>query len=641
MTRASGSGDNPLRAVAMASLGCAARGGVATTSSSSRVGTSGPRGEIGTSAPTRKAVTLGNAPCFRFRRVSLRTHTKRDGSAGDARGTLTLKAGADDVGHLDAQDEASRDVSGDAPETFVSDSGTVKASSPPSSSAAHPDSTGNAPSAPATRASAEPLLEESERATIDAPGEEPEIRAAWSFEDVSVASPAAFKRSWRNLPSRYRVILGTTLAFVLCNMDKVNISVAIIPMAKEMGWSVGQAGVLQSAFFYGFAVSQLPGGYLATKVGGARMLPLGVLVWSVATAAAPFCADDPNALFFTRVLVGLGEGVSPSAATDVIARSVPVNERSRAVAFVFNGFNVGSVIGLSVAPLIIENFGWRSVFVAFGGLGILWVAWVGLGIYPRGGAFPAHESFDANARALRSASLAPVEGLTGQRGAAEAEKNPQKTDDREDSKVPWRAIASSTPVRALAYVHFCNNWGFYVLLAWLPSYFTQEIGVTLTNASLFTLLPPLANIAVASAVGPLADDALKRGVNVTTVRKVAQTIALCGPASFMALASFQGDDESGLVTVALLTVGLSLSSFSYAGLYCNHQDMSPKYASILLGMTNTIGALPGVIGVPLTGYLLQRTENWELSMFLPAIVLYFSGAAVFAKYGDGEKQSWG
>ena len=332
---------------------------------------------------------------------------------------------------------------------------------------------------------------------------------------------------------------------------------------------------------------------------------------------------------------------------------MPVGERSRAVAFVFNGFNVGSVLGLSLAPLIIENFGWRSVFVAFGGLGIFWVAWVGMGIYPRGGAAPGAE------RAARGGDLAPIRGLLGKReespaagqaisaGAAKdaetkrfSPSGPSSSD--EDRAVPWRAIVSSTPVRALAYVHFCNNWGFYVLLAWLPSYFTQELGVTLTNASLFTLLPPLANIAVASLVGPLADKALARGVDVTTVRKTAQGLALCGPATFMALASFHfGDDESGLLTVALITAGVSLSSFSYAGLYCVHQDMSPRFASILLGMTNTIGALPGVIGVPLTGYLLQKTENWELSMFLPAIALYFSGAAVFAKFGSGEKQAWG
>ena len=86
---------------------------------------------------------------------------------------------------------------------------------------------------------------------------------------------------WRSMPSRYRILLGTCCAFVLCNMDKVNISVAIIPMAKDMGWSVGTAGLLQSAFFYGFALSQLPGGYLATKFGGARMLPIGVFILSL------------------------------------------------------------------------------------------------------------------------------------------------------------------------------------------------------------------------------------------------------------------------------------------------------------------------------------------------------------------------
>ena len=486
-----------------------------------------------------------------------------------------------------------------------------------------------------------------------------------SMESTTNWTPDFFPNSmqdlqtkWSALPSRYRVILGTTAAFVLCNMDKVNISVAIIPMAKEMGWSVGQAGLLQSAFFYGFALSQLPGGYLATRFGGARMLPLGVFLWSAATCAVPFCASDPNLLFLSRVLVGLGEGVSPAAATDVIARSVPVAERSRAVAFVFNGFNIGSVLGLSLAPAIIENFGWRSVFLVFGGLGVFWVGWVGLGVYKRGGAMPSVVNIPgvSSSKTVPSECL-PIQGLTGQRakeiggevdgnskevqGNSNEVSNSESNTESDNPPVPWREIINSTPVRALAYVHFCNNWGFYVLLAWLPSYFTQELGVTLTNASLFTLLPPLANIAVASIVGPLADDALKKGIPVTTVRKVAQIVALCGPATFMALASIFGDDDSGLVTVFLLTIGLSLSSFSYAGLYCNHQDMSPRYASILLGMTNTIGALPGVIGVPLTGLLLQKTENWELSMFLPAIILYFSGAAVFAKWGDGEKQSWG
>ena len=60
---------------------------------------------------------------------------------------------------------------------------------------------------------------------------------------------------------------------------------------------------------------------------------------------------------------------------------------------------------------------------------------------------------------------------------------------------------------------------------------TLPLPFALTLPSLFTLLPPLANIAVASLVGPLADKALARGVDVTTVRKTAQGLALCGPAT--------------------------------------------------------------------------------------------------------------
>ena len=577
-------------------------------------------------------VTFGNAPRPRLRtRVSPRARGRRDGRLNDGRAAWDRRAGADDLGKLDTEQDALQDVSGSAPDAF--------GAAARGSAEEKEQTRANIPRVVPNDASSSIASYDAERSVTLGEADISQTRFPRSVDEL--------RERWRVLPSRYRVVLGTTCAFVLCNMDKVNISVAIIPMAKEMGWSVGQAGLLQSAFFYGFALSQLPGGYLATRFGGARMLPIGVFVWSAATCAVPFLADDPNALFVSRALVGLGEGVSPAAATDVIARSVPIGERSRAVAFVFNGFNVGSVLGLSLAPLIIENFGWRSVFVAFGSLGIVWVFWVGLGIYPRGGAAPAEKSGDAEDP---TGDLAPIEGLVGKRrerlpeaaeGTGESSVVAQRDDD-DDRAVPWRAILTSTPLRALAYVHFCNNWGFYVLLAWLPSYFTQELGVTLTNASLFTLLPPLANIAVASFVGPLADDALKRNVDVTVVRKVAQTVALCGPATFMALTCFfANDDESGVVTVALLTIGLGMSSFSYAGLYCVHQDMSPRFASILLGMTNTIGALPGVIGVPLTGYLLAKTENWELSMFLPAIALYFSGAAVFAKFGSAEKQPWG
>ena len=78
---------------------------------------------------------------------------------------------------------------------------------------------------------------------------------------------------------------------VKCLMqDKVNISVAIIPMAQDFGWSPTVSGLVQSSFFYGYALTQIPGGYVTSQIGGRKVLPAGVSLWSAATAAVPLLA---------------------------------------------------------------------------------------------------------------------------------------------------------------------------------------------------------------------------------------------------------------------------------------------------------------------------------------------------------------
>ncbi len=70
----------------------------------------------------------------------------------------------------------------------------------------------------------------------------------------------------------------------------MNISVAIIPMAQDFGWSPTVSGLVQSSFFYGYALTQIPGGYVTSRIGGRSVLPAGVSLWSAATAAVPLLA---------------------------------------------------------------------------------------------------------------------------------------------------------------------------------------------------------------------------------------------------------------------------------------------------------------------------------------------------------------
>ena len=420
---------------------------------------------------------------------------------------------------------------------------------------------------------------------------------------------------WAELPYRYKIVTSMALAFVVCNMDKVNISIAIIPMASDFGWKPTTAGFIQSAFFYGYLVAQLPGGWLSNKFGGQKVLPFGVALWSIATAVVPLVAGDIRALSISRVAVGLGEGLSPPAAADVIARYVPVNERSRATSFVFGGLNMGTIAGLTVAPTLIESFGWPSVFVGFGVIGIAWCAWFDA-VVPKNAILP--ESDEAKP-AL---------------GDPEDKVQEEEEEEEEEGGIPWGEFVRHRPLRALTYIHFCNNWAIYTILSWLPTFYKDSLNVGLQGAAHLALLPPMAGLAVSVVAAPLADGLIERGVSITLVRKLMQSVAFLSPAACM-LACIVSEDRE--LSTWLLPLGLGLQTFSFAGLYSNHQDISPKYASILLAITNIFGSMPGVVGVPFTGWLLDHTDSWTISLFAPSLFFYTTGVLVYTKYGSGER----
>ncbi|KAL3629668.1 putative anion transporter 6, chloroplastic [Castilleja foliolosa] len=426
---------------------------------------------------------------------------------------------------------------------------------------------------------------------------------------------------WKNLPQRYKLIGTTSLAFVICNMDKVNLSIAIIPMSQQYGWSASVAGLVQSSFFWGYALSQLPGGWLAKVFGGSIVLEMGVLVWSLATALVPMVAGFMPALIFSRILVGIGEGVSPSAATDMIARSIPIEERSRAVSFVFGGLSVGSVLGLLLAPPIIENYGWGSVFYIFGSLGIAW--------------FSVFQFVKEDSRPFRAAYLSwPQSDPMKKSLNSSLEELGGSLKD-----IPWKEFFKSKAVWAMIYTHFCGSWGHYTCLSWLPTYFSEVLDLDLTEAAWVSILPPLASIFVTSIAAQFADSLIAKGVETTVVRKICQTIAFLSPATCMILSSV----DLGLTpweVVFILTGGLALSSFALSGLYCTHQDMSPEYAGVLLGITNTVGAVPGIVGVALTGYLLDSTHSWAMSLFAPSIFFYLTGTVVWLALASSKPQTF-
>ena len=475
----------------------------------------------------------------------------------------------------------------------------------------------------------------------DAVADEPVVDAA-APSNGAPGKPYDYKRGRREVPIEIgggqgaRISLGTkpidkretddflklvwtlvttlAIAFILCNLDKVNMSVAVIPLAEQFGWSATDKGLVSSSFFWGYALTQIPAGYVASTFGGGPVLVLAVLTWSLGTALAPMVATAGIIpLSMTRLIVGLGEGFAPSAVTDLLATYVPKKLRARAVTTVFGGMEVGNALGLLMCGPLIEKTGWASVFYLFAALGFVWCA-----------AWPFFSP-------QRMASKVDEE-LTKDIAAKKKSR----------SKIPYGEFLKSKAVWAVITAHFCHNWGYYTLLAWLPSYFESVLDLSLTGAATISLVPYLAMASMTPVVGMVADGLQERGYSTTNVRKIAQGLAFVGPAGCMVVCGLLSPVAATHKTllVAVLSLAFALSTFSRGGLYCNHQDLSPKFAAALLGISNTAGALPGIIGVWLTGKLFDATSgDWGASLFFPIVCAQILGLIVFTLYGSGE-QEW-
>ncbi|CAA0842570.1 Ascorbate transporter- chloroplastic [Striga hermonthica] len=428
-------------------------------------------------------------------------------------------------------------------------------------------------------------------------------------EAFIVEEPEQTKPWWEQIPKRLVMVLLCFAAFLLCNMDRVNMSIAILPMSKEFNWNSATVGLIQSSFFWGYLLTQILGGIWADTIGGKRVLGFGVVWWSVATVLTPIAARiGLPFLLVVRAFMGIGEGVAMPAMNNLLSKWIPVSERSRSLALVYSGMYLGSVTGLAVSPVMIHKFGWPSIFYAFGSLGSIWFAlWLS----------------KAYSSPKDDPTLSPEEKELILGGSISKEPV---------SKIPWKKILSKAPVWALIISHFCHNWGTFILLTWMPTYYNQVLKFNLTESGLFCVLPWLTMAVFANIGGWIADSLVSRGFSVTSVRKIMQSIGFLGPAFFLTQLSHV---NTPALAVLCMACSQGLDAFSQSGLYSNHQDIGPRYSGVLLGLSNTAGVLAGVFGTAATGYILQE-GSWD-DVFKVAVGLYIIGTLVWNFFATGEK----
>ena len=419
--------------------------------------------------------------------------------------------------------------------------------------------------------------------------------------------------------SRWLVFM-TVLAVYICMIDRIAISIAIIPMAEDNGWSPTVQGAVMSAFFLGYVTLQIPAGYLSDRFGGKWVLGLGVLFWSLFTLLTPASAAlGITVLLACRFLMGVAEAVTWPSIYSLYSRWVHPDRRASAVGLMNSGISGGSVIALICTPWLISVWSWQGAFYLYGLLGVIWfVVWA-----PLARSRPADKT-DWDTPKAASATTEAGSATDGNDASAQTVY----------PRLTVRGMLRSRAVWAIAIAHICINWSLYLVLSWFPTFVNRELGADLQLAGFLALAPTIVSLIMAPLAGRLFDRLVARGRDRLKVRCTMQSLAFVGITAAMMGITLT---DSLILSVTVITLSNALTAFSIGGFATNHLDIAPNQSGLLMGVTNTLAAVSSSASVFVSGWIQDLSGGWD-AVFLTAAGVSVFGAIIYASLAGVERE---
>lgn len=370
------------------------------------------------------------------------------------------------------------------------------------------------------------------------------------------------------MSSREWLIVILLVASAVINyVDRTNLSMAMPQIESHFALSPLQIASLLGAFFWTYALLQLFGlvGWLTDRFQPGWVLFYGYLLWTLVTGLTGL-ATSFTAIFLLRLLLGLGESVAYPCYSRIFAE-MPQQYRGRANAAIDAGTKMGPAAGVFVAGLILVHMGWRMLFVLFGIGGLLW-------LLPWGKVMPRVEQ---------------NEGKPLAQDFLEARHSMVKILSR---KAAWGTFIG----------HFCGNYFYYFLLAWLPRYLVQEEHLSVeamsnVTSGLFFLIGCSTLIA-----GWGSDRLVARGVSPSIARRgmAAGGLGVASCLVFSALLS--GHQVASLTLLAICCIGYGAFSSNHWAITQTLAGpaMAGRWSSLQNGVANFSGIMaPWVAGLVL------------------------------------------
>jgi MFS family permease len=389
---------------------------------------------------------------------------------------------------------------------------------------------------------------------------------------------------------RWTIVVLLSLGMIIAYVDRSNFSVALAADDFKQFFHLTDKdrGVLNSAFFWSYALLQIPAGFLVDRYGVKTPYAIGFVFWSV-TSALTAVATSVWHLNTLRLLLGVGEAVVTPASLRWLRFNVDEQQRGLAVGIYMAGTKYGPAIGTPLAAFLTEAYGWRTMFLVLGLGCLFWlIPWMTL---------VRNNDRELEAAAIRKMSAPPVS---------------------------FGRIFSTRLIWGIITGTFCYNYFVYFCLTWMPSYFKESRGLSLSGSGVFTGFSFAGMATVAIIAGLVADRMVVRGGDPVKVRK-AFTIAGLMVASTVMWGAFIQDNTIALGLCIFSLSGLGLATANYWALT---QTLMPGAAiGRIAGVQNCASNMSGIVAAILTGWLKQVTGSYSAPIFAVGVLLIVGVAA--------------
>lgn len=373
------------------------------------------------------------------------------------------------------------------------------------------------------------------------------------------------------------ILLLLFVATGLSFLDRQVLSMTIIKIQSEFGFSDVQYGFVNTVFLISYAIMFTVGGRLMDSIGSKKGMALAVLVWSIANTLHGVMSSFYQLLAF-RFLLGAGEGGCFPGAAKTVYTWFDEKKRAMANGIAIGGAAIGAVIAPPLTILISSQFGWRWSFVIPGLIGIVWVLiWWSI------------------------------------KWKKDNKKEAVFTVEAPQKRLSLISILKSREAAIFILIRFMLDPVVYFIMFWAPKYLNEQRHIPFERiGNLFWI--PFLGLGVSNIIGGwLSDQLVRNGISINRSRKT-----IMGVAAVMTLfAPFIAWVSSVEMAIALMTLVMFAHGFWITNYITSISDIfGANGTSTVVGLSGTAGAISGLVINPIIGLIVQQHSYNPIWMVL-------------------------